>query len=233
MKLAALRGNWRPQGGSGHTARAAAAALVVSLLLSLACCEDAASGAPAPAPASGLPWALLFSDEFDSPGGLDYGKWTPMIGQGYEYGLPGFANGELQYYTSKPENLRLENGMIVIQVGRRLVCMQREAQRSWPACSWLRAGFATRRSPPALRCAPFALPAQAQQSDPGNPYSATSARISTLDKFSVSPSAEYPTIRLEARMKVPQGAPATDLDRGFPPHHPSPAPSPLPSVGVL
>jgi hypothetical protein len=46
---------------------------------------------------------------------------------------------------------------------------------------------------------------QAQQSDPANPWSTTSGRIHTLDKFSVAPSAEFPTIRIEARMKLPRG----------------------------
>ena len=50
---------------------------------------------------------------------------------------------------------------------------------------------------------PFLL--QAQQSDPANPYSTTSGRIHTLDKFSVAPSAEHATIRIEARMKLPRG----------------------------
>lgn len=50
---------------------------------------------------------------------------------------------------------------------------------------------------------PFLM--QAQQSDPSNPWSSTSGRIRTLDKFSVSPTEEFPTVRVEARIKVPQG----------------------------
>ena len=46
---------------------------------------------------------------------------------------------------------------------------------------------------------------QARQSDPANPWSSTSGRITTLDKFSVSPTEQYPTVRVEARIKVPQG----------------------------
>lgn len=45
-------------------------------------------------PGGGLPWALLFSDEFDGSS-LDTSKWNYLIGQGYEYGLPGFSNGEV------------------------------------------------------------------------------------------------------------------------------------------
>lgn len=47
---------------------------------------------------------------------------------------------------------------------------------------------------------------QAQQADASNPWSATSGRISTLDKFSIAPSAQFGTVRIEARMKVPRGA---------------------------
>lgn len=56
---------------------------------------------------------------------------------------------------------------------------------------------------PTVRLISLAL--QARQSDPANPWSSTSGRITTLDKFSVSPSEEFPTIRVEARIKVPQG----------------------------
>lgn len=111
-------------------------------------------------PGGGLPWALLFSDEFDGSS-LDTSKWNYLIGQGYEYGLPGFSNGEVQYYSSNRENVRVENNLLILQ---------------------------------------------ARQSDPANPWSSTSGRITTLDKFSVSPTEEYPTVRVEARIKVPQGS---------------------------
>jgi beta-glucanase (GH16 family) len=69
----------------------------------------AAAGAPTPAPAGG-PWTLVFSDEFDTPGALDPAKW------GYEIGY--VRNNELQYYTSRSENVRVEGGNLVIE-GRR------------------------------------------------------------------------------------------------------------------
>lgn len=47
-----------------------------------------------PSSNGGLPWALLFSDEFEGDS-LDQNKWGYLIGQGYEYGLPGFSNGEV------------------------------------------------------------------------------------------------------------------------------------------
>jgi beta-glucanase (GH16 family) len=53
-------------------------------------------------------WKLVWSDEFDHPGLPDKSRW------GYEEGF--IRNGESQYYTvSRPENARVEDGMLVIE----------------------------------------------------------------------------------------------------------------------
>ena len=53
-------------------------------------------------------WKLVWSDEFDKPGLPDPGKWS------YEIGF--IRNHEAQYYTrERPENARVENGMLVIE----------------------------------------------------------------------------------------------------------------------
>jgi beta-glucanase (GH16 family) len=62
----------------------------------------------APAPPAG--WTLVFSDEFDRAGALDPGRW------GYEIGY--IRNGEKQYYTSRAENVRVEDGSLVIEARR-------------------------------------------------------------------------------------------------------------------
>jgi beta-glucanase (GH16 family) len=70
--------------------------LVVLLLLLVA----------VPARADG--WKLVWSDEFDKPGLPDPTKWT------YEVGF--LRNREAQYYTrGRPENARIENGMLIIE----------------------------------------------------------------------------------------------------------------------
>ncbi len=51
---------------------------------------------------------LVWSDEFDTDGAPDAGKW------GYELGGGGWGNNELQYYTSRPENVTVENGKLII-----------------------------------------------------------------------------------------------------------------------
>ena len=52
-------------------------------------------------------WALVFSDDFDADGAPDTSKW------GYELG--NIRNNEAQFYTSRPENARVEDGMLVIE----------------------------------------------------------------------------------------------------------------------
>jgi beta-glucanase (GH16 family) len=53
-------------------------------------------------------YQLVWSDEFDGTI-LDESVW------GYNTGGAGWGNRELQYYTTRPENVRLENGMLLIE----------------------------------------------------------------------------------------------------------------------
>jgi len=55
-------------------------------------------------------WVLSWQDEFNGPNGAppDKAKWVT------ETGGNGWGNGELQYYTSRPQNIRQENGNLVI-----------------------------------------------------------------------------------------------------------------------
>jgi beta-glucanase (GH16 family) len=79
---------------------------------------SAAAPAPAPAaPAAPAPdrwtrlerpgWKLVWHDEFDGTE-LDRSKWEHEQG-----GL--WRNGELQFYTARPENVRVEGGHLVIE----------------------------------------------------------------------------------------------------------------------
>jgi beta-glucanase (GH16 family) len=92
------------------------AALAVALAALLPACSGnpspTAPAAPAatPSPAASGAWTLVFADEFDTPGALDPAKW------GYEIGY--VRNDEKQSYTSRSENVRAENGTLVIE-GRR------------------------------------------------------------------------------------------------------------------
>lgn len=53
-------------------------------------------------------YQLVWEDEFEGSE-LDLTKWN------YELGGRGWGNQEKQYYTDRPENLRVENGNLVIQ----------------------------------------------------------------------------------------------------------------------
>jgi beta-glucanase (GH16 family) len=55
-------------------------------------------------------WTLTWSDEFSGPDGSapDAAKWT------YDLGGSGFGNNELQSYTSRPQNVKLRNGNLVV-----------------------------------------------------------------------------------------------------------------------
>jgi beta-glucanase (GH16 family) len=64
---------------------------------------------PPPVPVgAGEGWELVWSDEFEGEA-IDPANW------GYDIGGWGWGNGEAQYYTDRPENARLENGLLVIE----------------------------------------------------------------------------------------------------------------------
>jgi len=57
---------------------------------------------------------LVMSDEFNVDGAPDSGMWTYDIGTGVE----GWGNFELQYYTDRPENVKVQDGMLHITARR-------------------------------------------------------------------------------------------------------------------
>jgi beta-glucanase (GH16 family) len=81
------------------------------LLLSLICRGgEAIAQPPVQPPTSGF--TLVWSDEFSSANGSapDSTKWTYDIGGG------GWGNLELESYTSRPQNVQIQNGNLVITV---------------------------------------------------------------------------------------------------------------------
>ena len=53
-------------------------------------------------------WNLAWSDEFNGST-INPKNWT------YDTGGTGWGNGELEYYTNRPENARVEKGMLIIE----------------------------------------------------------------------------------------------------------------------
>lgn len=60
---------------------------------------------------------LVWQDNFDRRV-VDANKWTYEIGNGCQKGICGWGNGELQYYTSRPQNARIRNGKLIIEARR-------------------------------------------------------------------------------------------------------------------
>jgi len=67
-----------------------------------------ASETPTPDPKA---WEIVWSDEFEQPGGTapDPAKWN------HQQGGSGWGNGELQYYSDRIENAVIEDNMLVIK----------------------------------------------------------------------------------------------------------------------
>jgi beta-glucanase (GH16 family) len=58
---------------------------------------------------------IVFEDNFDTDGPIDESTWNYELGVGIDNGLPsGWGNNELQYYTDRPENIKVEGGMLHI-----------------------------------------------------------------------------------------------------------------------
>lgn len=81
--------------------------LILCLLLSAVCCAQ--HNTPPP---SDTKWVLTWSDEFDAPNGpgVDPARWI------IEIGGTGWGNQELEYYTSRPNNVQVQDGNLVIKV---------------------------------------------------------------------------------------------------------------------
>lgn len=74
--------------------KSAAACVITTILVSITVINPIYAG-------------IVWSEEFDGPS-IDKSKWT------YDVGNWGFGNGELQYYTARPENAKIEDGKLVI-----------------------------------------------------------------------------------------------------------------------
>lgn len=72
---------------------------------------------PTPNPPANQSYQLVWQDEFDGTA-IDTTKWSFQIGNGEAYGIPGWGNNELQYYTGRPENARVDSGMLIIEARR-------------------------------------------------------------------------------------------------------------------
>jgi beta-glucanase (GH16 family) len=84
---------------------------IVALVLAVTVAEGSRQDAAPPPSASKPGWILAWSDEFNGANGSspDPTKWV------IESGGNGWGNGELEYYTANRQNVRQENGNLVIE----------------------------------------------------------------------------------------------------------------------
>lgn len=59
-------------------------------------------------------WKLVWADEFENSGTPDSTKWSYDLGDGCP-NVCGWGNNELEYYTQDSTNVRVENGILVIE----------------------------------------------------------------------------------------------------------------------
>lgn len=67
-------------------------------------------------------WRLVWGEEFDGSE-LDPLRWEPQLGNGFFHGpsgqyIPGWGNGELQYYTAERANLEVTDGCLHVRARR-------------------------------------------------------------------------------------------------------------------
>ncbi|ARV13089.1 family 16 glycosylhydrolase [Gilvibacter sp. SZ-19] len=75
--------------------------------------DPGCAGGSTGATGSGNNDVLVWADEFDTPGAPCEANWTFEIGDGCP-DLCGWGNGEAQYYTDRPENAIVEDGVLKI-----------------------------------------------------------------------------------------------------------------------
>ena len=90
------------------------AALISLVPLLYGCRIRIVDPSPPPPPIPPPRWTLVWSDEFSTADGSspDSSKWT------YDIGGKGWGNEELEYYTKRKENARIEKGNLVISALR-------------------------------------------------------------------------------------------------------------------
>ncbi|PMP77141.1 MAG: glycosyl hydrolase family 16 [Chloroflexus aggregans] len=83
--------------------------LGVILLIPTGCTLTSATPSTTSTPVPTVsPWMLVWSDEFDGET-LNPSNWL------FDKGAGGWGNNELQFYTNRPENARIEAGVLVIE----------------------------------------------------------------------------------------------------------------------
>lgn len=148
-------------------------------------------------------WNLLWSDEFSGPDlAPDPTKWSAQEHDGWQYGIGGWGNQELQYYTSRQSNLFVQDGKLTIQAqresGEQLEWLVRKC---WEECT-ARCQHTIAVADYLSDCTNSCAMPRCENVRQG---AITSARIRTYGKLAVSPSDQFSTVRIESSIKLPRG----------------------------
>ncbi len=108
MLLALLTAACGSDGGGDATAATGAAAATSTTAAAQSPTTTTIMTPPPIPPEPPDGYELVWSDEFDGAT-IDPANWT------YDIGGWGWGNGEAQYYTDRPENARLQDGLLVIE----------------------------------------------------------------------------------------------------------------------
>ena len=111
-------------------------AFAIASIVWLAVADGAAASAPPPATTQPAGWKLAWSDEFNGPE-IDRTKWDFDRGSGMMANgewLAGWGNNELEFYTPRPENAFINEGMLHL----------RAVKESYKGCQYTSARIKTK-----------------------------------------------------------------------------------------
>lgn len=93
-----------------HVSTYVAGWTILLLVLFISGCSDSTTDSNE----SSQGYTLVWQDEFDGDS-INSNYWSFQLGTGSQYGLTGWGNNELQYYTDRERNAYIENGYLVIE----------------------------------------------------------------------------------------------------------------------
>jgi licheninase len=192
--------------------------VVLGVLLSFmiaACGEttpaESTQGNDEPPPPEDEPsWTMVWSDEFDGSGPPDSSKWT------YETGGHGWGNEELQYYTERSENARVEDGHLIIEARKEdHKGNDYTSARLNSAASWTYGRFEIRAKLPSGRGTWPAVWMLASQDQYGDQYWPDNGEIDIMEHVGYDPDVVHATVHTEAynHMQGTQRGNSIEVDR--------------------
>lgn len=165
--------------------------------------------------ASAENWRLVWSDEFAVDGAPDPAKWGYDLGRGNG----GWGNSEVQSYTDSPDNARVENGSLVIEVhqvdqGGRLPGYTSARLVTRGKASWLYGRIEARAKMPSAVGTWSAIWMLAEQQIYGTAYWPDNGEIDIMEQVGYELDASFKALRGDPELPNIHGTLHT-FDRNF------------------